>query len=107
MCVHIYVTVYNYKCSNGVDLINPEKGLKPGCFVSMEAVNWLIDNLIGEITRKEVVVLIQVRGICVFVCVCHLCVSVCICMFVCVCVSVCLCTCMFIFFLTREWFQKD
>ena len=81
MCVHIYVTVYNYKCSNGVDLINPEKGLKPGCFVSMEAVNWLIDNLIGEITRKEVVVLIQVRGRCVFVCVC-VCVCLCVCVYV-------------------------
>ena len=89
VCTYIYnVTLYNYKCSNGVDLINPEKGLKPGCFVSMEAVNWLMENLIGEITRKEVVVLIQVRGRCVFVCV-YVCMFVCVCLYVCLCVSVC------------------
>lgn len=51
---------YAMWCREGVDLLGHQPGLRPNCFVAMEAVKWLMDKISGTVTRAEAVKAFQV-----------------------------------------------
>ena len=46
---------------NGIDFLVNQSGLKAGCFLAMEAVDWVMERVSGATTRAEAVRVLQVR----------------------------------------------
>ena len=46
--------------SDGIDFVSTETGLQKGCFVSMDAVKWLMENVRGVGTRRQATKILQV-----------------------------------------------
>ena len=45
---------------NGIDFLVNQSGLKAGCFLAMEAVDWVMERVSGATTRAEAVRVLQV-----------------------------------------------
>ena len=63
--MHIMYTLCIPWCfSEGVDTVSEHnEGLRPGCFVAMEAVSWLIENFEEQTSRDQVVEVLQVSHV--------------------------------------------
>ena len=46
--------------SDGVDFLGNQPGLRRGCFLAMDAVKWMMENVKRVKTRKEAVEILQV-----------------------------------------------
>lgn len=46
---------------SGIDFLSNQSGLKDGCFLSMEAVDWVLERVDGATTRADAVNILQVR----------------------------------------------
>ena len=44
---------------NGVDFLGKQGGLREGCFIAMEAVSWLMNNVAGAESRREAARMMQ------------------------------------------------
>ena len=51
----IFVCVY----SDGIDFLVQQTGLRPGAFVAMEAVRWLVETVEGVASRQDATRLLQ------------------------------------------------
>lgn len=51
--------------SDGVDILSDHNsGLRSGCFIAMEAVDWLVENFEEQTSRAAVVTVLQVNSEC-------------------------------------------
>lgn len=62
VCVFVHVFLFSSVFSDGIDFVSTETGLQKGCFVSMDAVKWLIENVRGVVTRRQATKILQVSG---------------------------------------------
>ena len=64
----ILCNIYIIKCitfmyRGGIDFLGQQSGLRVGCFVAMEAVRWVMDNVHEVGSRREAIKVLQVRYI--------------------------------------------
>ena len=46
--------------SDGIDFLGPQVGLRRGCFISMDAVKWVVENVKGIGSRRQATKILQV-----------------------------------------------
>jgi len=58
--LHVPLCLWSYR--TGVQLLPEQKGLPLNCFISVEVVHWLVNNVEGVATQGMAVDIMQVRG---------------------------------------------
>ena len=52
--------IFEFPASDGIDFLGVQPGLRRSCFIAMDAVKWMIENISGVHTRSEAIKILQV-----------------------------------------------